>query len=138
MPGRSTYPDHKSGQRFPCPALTIFTCGLNNVIPGGATKIHLHGVKLLALHGVFPVQHRTDGLHLLHLDDGLLFLLQVIGQNAQTTVGRIVKPGRVFTRQTLNNLRIVNFMLRFDIPRTQYARFPAAVTQNLPPTTGDT
>ncbi len=53
-----------------------------------SAEIHLDSFKLVSFHGVFAIQHGIHRLHFFHLDNGVLFLFEVIGNDTQTTVGR--------------------------------------------------
>ncbi|CAD5571987.1 Uncharacterised protein [Escherichia coli] len=48
----------------------------------------------------------------------MLFLFEVIGDDTQTTVGRVVQLSRIFTGKTLNRLLVIKFVFRLDVART--------------------
>ncbi|CAD7364743.1 Uncharacterised protein [Escherichia coli] len=85
---------------------------LRNVISHRPAKIDLNSFKLLSFHGVFAIQHGIHRLHLFHLDNGVLFLFEVIGDDTQATVSRVVQLGRIFTGKTLHRLLVIKFVFR--------------------------
>ena len=108
----------------------FFTVSLLNVISFRAPEIHLDSIKLIPFHGVFAIQHGIHRLHFFHLDNGVLFLFEVIGNDTQTTVGRVVQLSRIFTRKALNRLLVIKFVFRLDVARTQHAGFTTTMTQH--------
>ncbi len=96
----------------------FFTVGLLNVISFRASEIHLDRVKLFPFHGVFAIQHGIHRLHFFHLDNGVLFLFEVIGNDTQTAVSRIIQLRWIFTRKALNRLLVIKFVFGLDVART--------------------
>ncbi|SPX35215.1 Uncharacterised protein [Escherichia coli] len=59
-----------------------------------------------------PYSTAFTALHFFHLDNGVLFLFEVIGDDTQTTVGRVVQLRRIFTGKALHRLLVIKFVFR--------------------------
>ncbi|CAM6663330.1 hypothetical protein BvCmsL154A_04921 [Escherichia coli] len=60
----------------------------------------------------------------------MLFLFEVIGNDTQTAVSRIIQLRWIFTRKALNRLLVIKFVFRLDVARTQHAGFTTTMTQH--------